>query len=153
MGEPDAALDRTVGAAEVVRQVYDEMPLMVMGYEGPEHRIIAVTGVCRTWLGRGELIGPTVREAFPETKGQQVFEIADRVCATGRPESLRGFRLQFVRRDPGVRVEVFVDFTVTPRRAPDGRVTGVVIDAADVSERVRVRRAAETDADSGRRGT
>jgi len=39
-------------------------------------------------------------------------------------------------------VELFVDFNVNPRYGPDGEVTGLVVDAADATGRVRERQAA-----------
>ncbi|GLY50370.1 SpoIIE family protein phosphatase [Lentzea sp. NBRC 102530] len=128
------------GAADAVRRVFDLMPLMVIAFSGPEHRIVAATGAYRAWTGRAELVGMTLREAFAEGEGQQTWEIADRVYATGEAESLRDFRTQFDRPDLGERRECYIDWNLTPTRDADGRVDGFIADAVDVTGRVLERR-------------
>ena len=108
-------LSRTVGDAEVVRRVFDELPLMVVAFEGPALRMVAATAAYRAYSGRSQMIGVPVRELFAEALGQQVFEILERTYATGEPAVLREFRTQFYRPDTGETVEVFVDFHANPR--------------------------------------
>ena len=57
------------------------LPLMVVALDGPELRIVATTGAYRAFAGRTEMIGLPVREAFPETLGQQIMEIFERTYA------------------------------------------------------------------------
>ncbi|MFD4668496.1 SpoIIE family protein phosphatase [Lentzea sp. NPDC058450] len=131
-------LDRQVGAAEVVRRMFDLMPLMVVVLAGPEHRIVAATGAYRAWTGRQTLIGMTLREAFAE--GRLTWEMADRVYATGQAESLRGLHTGFDRPDVEEEREFFVDWNLSPTRGPGGEIDGVFIDAVDVTDRVHERR-------------
>ncbi|MET9225786.1 SpoIIE family protein phosphatase [Lentzea sp. NPDC003310] len=132
MVERHAGGSGSPGAAEVVRRVFDLMPLMVVAFSGPEHRIVAATGAYRAWTGRAELVGMTLQEAFAEGVGRQLGEIADRVYATGRAESLRP--------GSGKRRESYVDWNLTPTRGPDGRVDGLIVDAVDITDRVLQRR-------------
>lgn len=136
-------LSRSVGDAEVVRRVFDEMPLMVLALEGPDLRVVAATGAYRRYTGRSEMIGVPLREVFPEAVGRQVWGIFERTYATGEPAVLRDFRAQLDLPDTGETVELFVDLNSNPRYGPDGAVIGVVVDLVDVTARVRERRAAQ----------
>ncbi|MFD9701110.1 SpoIIE family protein phosphatase [Lentzea sp. NPDC059081] len=151
MNGADHDLERATGTAGVVRRVFDQMPLMVMALEGPRHTITAVTGAYRAWTGLAEMIGTTLREAFGEMEGQEAMDVADRVYETGVGESLRSFRTQFDRPDLGIRVDAYVDVNVTPFHGPDGVVTGLIIDAVDVTAQVRERKAAQQRVDDAER--
>jgi len=85
-----------------------------------------------------------VRDAFPDLAGQQLFELLDRVYATGEPETGTEWRAQLGSGPRGPR-EVYADFTVTPRRDADGTVNGLLIIATDVTERIAGRRSAEAE--------
>ncbi|WP_067509462.1 SpoIIE family protein phosphatase [Actinoplanes sp. TFC3] len=129
------------GSSEVVGQVFEQLPLLILAAEGVEQRVVAATGAYRSFTGRSELVGLRLREAFPESLGQQVIEIFDRVFATGVSEHLRDFRVQIELPDTGGRMEFYADVNVYPRRGPDGAVVGATGDIVDVTARVRERQA------------
>ncbi len=122
------------------------MPALLLAMAGPDHRISAVNEACRTLFGRGDVVGMPLRQAVPEVAGQQLFEVADRVYATGQPESGREWRIQVSQPD-GTLAERFVDFTLTPTRSADGVVAGLAGAGIDVTRRVRDRQAAEAEAE------
>ncbi|WP_442901990.1 SpoIIE family protein phosphatase [Geodermatophilus sp. FMUSA9-8] len=129
------------GEADVVRDAYETLPVMLAAFAGPEQRFVAANAAYRAMIGKPDLVGLPAREAVPEAEGQQLLPIVDRVFATGRVESKREWRLQF--EQDGVPVEVFLDFNVYPVHGPDGTVTGLNVLCVDVTERVRERQAAE----------
>jgi PAS domain S-box-containing protein len=131
------------GNPAVVRDVFEEMPLMLVALEGPEHRFIAANAAYREFVGQQELTGMPVREALPTAAGQQVFEVLDRVYATGEPEMATEWRVQ-LDRGAGPE-ELWIDFAIAPRRAADGTVTGLLVYATDVTRRVAERQAAESE--------
>lgn len=141
--EDKGGLSARVGDARYVHRVFDQMPLIVLGTRGPEHRIAATTATYRAWAGRQDMVGKLVTESWAEIAGQQIWPIFDRVYATGRAESMREFRIQFTLPETGERKEVFNDFSVTPVRGPDGQVAGLIVVAMDRTEEVRARRAAQ----------
>ena len=147
----DGELARRAGDARVVQRLFDDLPLMLVGLEGPEHRVMAATKMYRLYVGREELVGVPLREAFPEAVGQQVFDIFDRVYATGTTEQLREFRIQIERPDLRQWVETFVDFTACPWLAGDGIVRGIIVHLTDVTERARERQSAQTQAAEAQR--
>jgi len=100
------------------------MPAVLLALAGPDHRIVATNAAYRAFTGRWDVIGMSYREAFPEIEGQQLYELLDRVYATGELETGKEWRAQ-IDRDPGGLQEVYGDFTVAPRRATDGTVDGL----------------------------
>lgn len=139
------------GDLHAVRDVFDTMPIQLVALEGAGHRFVAANRAYRTFVGRSDVIGRPVREILPEVEGQELFEVLDRVYATGRTERGRGWRIQLARRGRAL-TESFVDLTVTARRDPDGAIIGLYLSLTDVTERVRQARATQrTAADAQRR--
>jgi anti-anti-sigma factor len=134
--------DETVGTAEDVRRVFDNVPAMLVGLEGPEHRFIAVNAAYRAFNPTFTGVGVTAREVFPELASQLIYQMFDRVVETGEPQSGAEWRLQVDSDGLGLKDRYF-DFLVTPRRGADGSVEGVQITFDDVTARVEARLAAE----------
>ncbi|MGX5653382.1 SpoIIE family protein phosphatase [Geodermatophilus nigrescens] len=130
-----------MGRAEDVRDAFEAMPWLLVALEGPEHRMVAANAVYRAFAGRSDFIGRPAREVFPDIAGQQLFELLDRVYATGEPVVAREWRLQMDSAADGPSGDLFLDFTVAPWRAADGGVRGVLITQSDVTDRVRERQA------------
>ncbi|EOD66740.1 SpoIIE family protein phosphatase [Amycolatopsis vancoresmycina] len=140
-GDHDPAADRRIGRCEDVRRVFDAMPVLVLGMAGPELEVTATTAAYRVLAGRSEMIGVPFREVFPETMGQQIFEMFAGVHRTGNPVQVRAMRAQFEQQ--GRRIEVFVDVIAVPQRGADGEITGVIAQVTDVTEQERERLATQ----------
>ena len=144
----DDELGQLTGDAAVVRDAFEQLPMVLMALDGPDHRLAAMNAAYRAFTGRSGVIGVAYRDVFPELAGQQVYELFDRVYATGEAETGTEWRAQIdldpqaPQTPPGMR-EVFADFTVAPRRAADGSVNGLLIMATDVTSRVMEQRAAQ----------
>ena len=151
MEEAGEELSGRVGDAEVVRAAFEEMPVLLAGLEGPEHTYVTANALYRAFVGRQEVVGLPIREVLPELAGQQVFEMFDRVYATGQLQTVREWRVQVARDGGGSVEEVYADATVVPRRGADGSVVGVLVSAVDVTERVRERQAAQQQVDEAER--
>jgi serine phosphatase RsbU (regulator of sigma subunit)/anti-sigma regulatory factor (Ser/Thr protein kinase)/anti-anti-sigma regulatory factor len=120
----DDMLGRMVGEAGVVRDAFEQLPILLAALDGPDHRLAAVNAAYRARTGRSDVIGVPYRDAFPGLASKPPHEMLDRVYATGQPE-------------------VYADFTVMPRRAADGTVNGLLVIATDVTDRVARQRAAQ----------
>jgi len=137
----DDPAGRLVGEASVVRDVFEQLPTILMGMAGPDHRVVAMNAACRAYLGRSDAVGLPIREAFPEVAGQQLYEFLDRAYASGQPQTGREWRAQI---EVGSEIrEIYADFTIVPWRAADGTINGLLVSAADATERVRQRQAAQ----------
>lgn len=119
----EETLSRTVGNAAKVREAFDALPMLAIALEGPRLLTTATSQVFRASLGRSELIGVPVHEAFAEMAEQQILDLYDQVYATRQPAERREYRVQ-VQAEDGALIETFLDFVLAPMRAPDGTVTG-----------------------------
>lgn len=135
--------DRTVGAAEDVRRVFENVPMLLVGLEGPEHRFVAVNAAYRVLSPPIDSIGLLTREVYPELVSQEIIQMFDRVYQTGEPQSGTEWRVQADFDGAGQAQEHFFDFIVTARRAEDGTIEGVQLAFTDVTDRVQTRVAAE----------
>lgn len=135
--------DRTVGAAEDVRRVFESVPALLVGLEGPDHRFVAVNAAYRALSPPIDSIGLFVRDIYPELESQEILQMFDRVYQTGEPQSGTEWRVQADFDGTGHAQEHFFDFIVTPRRAEDGSIEGVQLAFVDVTSRVQTRMAAE----------
>jgi anti-sigma regulatory factor (Ser/Thr protein kinase)/anti-anti-sigma regulatory factor len=167
----DDALARLVGDAVVVRDAFEQLPMILMVLTGPDHRLVSTNAAYRAFSGRSDLIGVPYARAFPGIEGQRLGEMLDRVYATGQPETGQEWRAAAGlggdgsgenRSGPGGsgssasrgsgeshgggsggdrgEFETYTDFRVLPRRDADGVMTGLLIMATDVTERVTERR-------------
>ncbi|MCV7006765.1 SpoIIE family protein phosphatase [Mycobacterium gordonae] len=134
--------DGTVGAADDVRRIFENIPAMVVGLDGPEHRFIAVNAAFRAFNTALNIVGKTAKEIYPELEGQQIYDMSDRVYHTGESQQGSEWRLQVDLQGSGLE-ERYFDFLVTPRRAPDGSIEGVQLVFDDVTARVQARLASE----------
>jgi serine phosphatase RsbU (regulator of sigma subunit)/anti-sigma regulatory factor (Ser/Thr protein kinase)/anti-anti-sigma regulatory factor len=135
----DDTLGRLVGDAVVVRDAFEQVPMVVMASVGPDHRLVATNAAYRAPTGRSDMIGVPYRDAFPEVDGQQLIQVMDRVYSTGQPETAQERRAQI----PDGIQEAYTDFRVLPRRDAGGAVNGLLIIATDVTDRVAQRQATE----------
>jgi len=134
------------GDGETIQRVFEQMPIAHVVLDGPGRVVVAANAAYRSMTGRHDLVGNSLQSVFPEAAGQQLFELYDRVYATGVEEKAREWRVWFRRQPQGQPEEAYVDFTGTPRRGPDGTIQGVMFSVVDVTERVRLRRLAQQDA-------
>jgi serine phosphatase RsbU (regulator of sigma subunit)/anti-sigma regulatory factor (Ser/Thr protein kinase)/ABC-type transporter Mla MlaB component len=141
----DDGLARRTGAANAVRDAFEQMSTMVLSMAGPEHRIIAMNAACRALLGRSHLIGVPLREAVPEVAGQQILELLDRVYQSGEPQSGHAWRAQVDVGSEGIQ-EVYGDFTAAPLRTAGGGIAGVLVTGLDVTLGVLERRVVQEQA-------
>jgi anti-anti-sigma factor len=130
--------------AEVIRDAFEQLPILLAVTVGPDHRMVAMNAACRAYTGRDAAIGMPLRDAFPEISGQLIFEMLDRVYATGQPQTGQDWRVQATLGPGGVK-EAYANFIVAPLRT-GGTITGLLVAGTDVTERVLARRAAAEQA-------
>ncbi|SRX95691.1 putative sigma factor regulatory protein [Mycobacterium tuberculosis H37Rv] [Mycobacterium shimoidei] len=138
--------DQTVGTAEDVRRVFENVPTVLVGFEGDDHRYIAVNAAYRALFPRVITVGEPLLKVAPELQGQFIHEMLDRVYQTGEPQAANEWRVQLDIDGSGKIQERFFDFLATPRRRADGSIEGVQFVVDDVTARVRDRIAAEARA-------
>ncbi len=119
-----------------------DAPVAIGEVRGPEHRFAFANQRLLRMLGRDDLVGKSVREAFPSLAGTPLFEILDDVVRTGEGVAVKELALPLDR--DGKVEERFFSFNIEAVRDPTSRaITGMMGAASDVTEQVRARRRVE----------
>ncbi|MBW3629813.1 MAG: PAS domain-containing protein [Gemmatimonadetes bacterium] len=118
---------------------------MVAAY-GPEHVLRMANGAYYQLVGHRELIGRSVRDAFPDLDGQGFFELLDEVYRSGEPFVGRAMPVNLQRDAGGAVEERFVDFVYQPLRAVDKSVIGILAHGVDVTDHIRSQKTSEDQA-------
>jgi DNA-binding CsgD family transcriptional regulator len=104
---------------------------------GPEHRYVVVNAAFAKAVGR-DVVGKTMREAFPLLARSANIDVADRVYRTG--ESIVGHEVASIW-DRGAGPErTYIDAVLQALRGEDGEINGLVFFGMDVTEQVRSHR-------------
>ena len=74
---------RQQAAIERQRKLFEQAPGFIAVLQGPDHVFEFANHAYNRVAGHRELIGKSVRAAFPELAGQGIFERLDRVYTTG----------------------------------------------------------------------
>jgi PAS domain-containing protein len=126
----DVALDRSW-----ISQLFRLAELQIAILGGPDLRYVAVNDAFARAVGGRNIIGRTMREAFPELAGTGHFEIAESVYATGEPYVAHEVPATW---DRGGGPEVtYTDAILQALRADDGTINGLAFFALDVTQHVR----------------
>ncbi len=123
-------------AAHLERQqaLFQQAPGFIAMLHGPEHRIEFANAAYVRLVGGRELVGRTVAEAIPETVQQGFIDILDRVFRGGEAFTAKGARYAVQATAEGPAVEHYLDFIYQPVTDANGRVTGICVQGADVTE-------------------
>ena len=136
--------DREEGAAllktlEVERDRLTDLfmyaPAFMAVMRGTEHRFERANPQVYQLVGHRDVIGKTIREAFPEVEGQGFIEILDRVYETGKPFFGQDMRVLLQDQEGGASLEHFLDFVYQPLVEADGSVSGIFAHGVDLTER------------------
>jgi len=124
--------------------VLSQMPASVTVRRGPGHVLEFQNDRANVIARRLELVGQPYRESWPE-RTEQLAQL-DRVYRTG--ETLRAWRVPLTLPfEDGVLSTRYFDRVMTPLRAVDGRIDGVITFSVDVTENVEGHKRAELAAE------
>jgi len=129
------------------RLLFEQAPGFLCVLEGPSHRYTFANARYRQMIEGRELVGRTVREAVPEAAEQGFIAMLDSAFASGVAASGMAMPLD-LRRTQGEGIDsLHVDFVYQPISDAAGRVTGILVQGTDVTDRVRATAAlAESEA-------
>lgn len=143
----EAERERLLRSLEVERtrltSIFTKVSAFVATMRGPEHVFDLVNPAYMRLVGHRDLIGKTVRQAFPDIEGQGYYEIIERVYQTGEPFEGRELPVTLQLRPDVPPEERFIDLLHHPLFDEDGRVSGVFTHGIDITDQVRARKAAE----------
>lgn len=117
-----------------LRQLFDDAPALVALTRGPKH-VYAYLNKAARQSSRfpADLIGRTLRDGRPELVEQGYEGLYDGVYRTGESFVGQDARIEYPAPD-GSRSERVLRFSLTPWRDEDGRVSGVLANAIDVTD-------------------
>jgi len=113
------------------RQFFQGAELQICVLSGPEFRYATVNEAFRRAIGGRDVIGRTIREAFPEFAGPDALERLERVYRTGVP-SIENAATRRWDRGQGIE-EGRVTLVIQPLRDDEGNVNGLIAYAIDVT--------------------
>jgi signal transduction histidine kinase/CheY-like chemotaxis protein len=138
---------RAHAAAEAARarihSLFMQAPAPICILEGPAHRYTFANQPFTTLVGRDDIVGRTVTEAFPEHMAQGVLELLDHAYTTGETFRANEVSFRFARRRPGQFEDGVFNFVYEPFRDLEGKVCGILVVLFDVTDVVLARRASE----------
>ena len=138
-GERERLLATLALEREQLRAVILHAPAAMALHVGPEHRYDLVNDAYRRISGGGrDVTGMTPREAFPELEGQGIFEIIDRVYASGEPFAVPEMLVRYDRSGAGIE-DAWFNLRLEPLRDEDGCVTAILNFSFDITHQVRAR--------------
>jgi PAS domain S-box-containing protein len=120
------------------KQLFSEAPAPIAIYQGRELRYVFVNDAYYKIFNGRELLGKTVREAFPELEGQPYFEILENVFHSGNPYFANETPAIIDINNDGKLTTRYYNLVYTPYRN-DGTVVGVMAFGHDVTDQVEAR--------------
>lgn len=126
---------------EQLQAMFRQAPGAIALLHGSDHVFTLANEAYLRLIGHRDVLGKTVGEALPEVIEQGFLEILDRVYRTGEPHSDEGAAVMLQRTPGSPPEERLLDFIYQPIREPEGAVTGIFVEASDVTERIRAERA------------
>ena len=117
--------------------LFQQAPGFMTILSGPNHVYEFENEAHRKFHGYRNILGKTVREAFPEVTAQSsgLHDILDQVYRTGQPFRAYEVPVSLQRKPDTPPDQLFVDFVYQPIVDDDGNVTGIFVEGFDVTGR------------------
>jgi PAS domain S-box-containing protein len=122
--------------ADQLKQLFENAPGFMAVLEGTEHRFELANKTYRQLIGGRDPIGKSLRAVLPELESQGFFELLDKVYASAEPYIGRRVPVLLQRVADAPLEERWVDFVYQPMFDPEGRVRGIFVQGADVTDHV-----------------
>jgi serine phosphatase RsbU (regulator of sigma subunit)/anti-sigma regulatory factor (Ser/Thr protein kinase)/anti-anti-sigma regulatory factor len=133
--------DVTVTVASAIEQ----LPFILAVCEGPDLRVVAYSGALGAVMPGRDVLGTPMRDLISDLRGQQMVDAYYGVYRAGEPISGQEWRVHLDMPDGSVH-EMWASFTIAPWRNADGSIRGVIGAGFDVTESVKARLAAVSEA-------
>ncbi|HVG14655.1 MAG TPA: PAS domain-containing protein, partial [Chitinophagaceae bacterium] len=138
-----AIANKKIAASEEnVRRLFMQAPAIIAVLRGPQHVFELSNKVHRELIGNRDLLGKTIKEAFPELEGTGIYELFDRVYSTGEPFIGNEIPMNINIGD-GKLKECFFNFVYQPIHDSEGQIDGTLVHGIEVTEQVLSRKRLE----------
>lgn len=129
-----------------LRHLFEHAPSFVFFTTGPHHVIKQANDAFYCLIGSRELVGKTIRQAFPEMEQQNFFDVIDRVYSTNEPYIGNAQRFM-LRQSDGLLKESYVDLVYQPIVDAEGKVVGICGQGHDITEKRQIEEELRRSAD------
>ena len=135
----DAVVQAKARAKEEARrlQLFESAPGFMAVLSGPEHRFNFANRAYFQITGSRELIGRSVREAFPEIEQQGLIALLDGVYSSGQRHLAHAMPVELRLQVGQPATTRYLDFVYEPIIDGLGNVTGILIEGFDTTDTVR----------------
>jgi PAS domain S-box-containing protein len=123
-----------------LHRLFDQAPGFTAVLSGPDHVFELTNPAYRRLIGNRDVIGLGVRDALPDIAGQGLYELLDRVYATGEVFVGRAIPVSLQTRPDGPVVETILDFVYQPILDVAGQVAGIFVQGNDITDQERAER-------------
>ena len=125
-----------------LRDLFMQAPAAIVILNGPAFIIeFANEQLFRSWSRTAEIIGRPMLEVLPELKDQSFPGQLTKVLQTGEPYYCPEEKAVILKE--GKPVDVYYDYVYKPILEADGKASGVIVMANDITEQVLARKKAE----------
>lgn len=114
--------------------LFRQAPVFMTVLRGPRHVFELVNPLYQELIGPRDVLGKPVLEALPEVINQGFIDILDRVYQTGEPFIAKSMPVDVERIAGKPRERRYLDFIYQPMPEADGKISGVLVVGADVTE-------------------
>lgn len=129
---------------DTLRNLFVQAPAAIMILNGPEFIIeFANEQLFKSWSRTAEIIGRPLLEVLPELKDQPFPGLLREVLETGKPYYCPEEKAVLLKE--GKLVDVYYDYVYKPILEADGKASGVIVMANDITEQVIARKQAEAN--------
>lgn len=122
---------------EKLLQIFEMSPAGIATLSGPNHIFEFANEEYYSMIGIGrDIIGRPVADAVSEVVGQGFIDLLDAVYRTGEAFSARGVPVELNRGPDGEKQKRLIDLVYQATRSDTGEITGILVQAQDVTERL-----------------
>jgi len=144
--QPEPPLEEALRAERQRSRQLEEMlnlsPALIASLAGPDHVVTYANPQHDRLFGPGAFLGRPLREALPDLERLGFIARLDHVYRSG--ETVMGTEVPFTcQAGDGSAVDIYLNFTFQPVLEADGRVSGILSYAVDVTDQVLAKRRAE----------
>jgi hypothetical protein len=122
---------------ERLSNLFDQASTFMAFMRGPEHVFDYANPAFYRLVGGRELLGRTVRDAFPDAAGQGFFELMDQVYRSGKPYKADGSKIALKRTPDGDVETRYIDLLYQPIFDCKGQVSGIFAEGEYSTARAR----------------
>ncbi len=135
----DSTIDGELFGGHNETRLFAQAPAPIAIFKGRELRYVFVNDAYSQIFSNRDILGKTVREAFPELEGQPYFAILEQVFDTGNPFHGNETPALIDLKEDGNLSTRFYNLVYTPYKNDDGKIQGVMAFGHDVTDLVETR--------------